>query len=178
MTNITWNHEHEFTIPYNEKEKLKKKQRQFQPLTLMNGNIQEVLSWWAGILQFACKQLAFVLQFSYGTHSLRDRSATSTYEPCSATNFLLVSCLLVLRQKSGGKEHVSRSFSFLRVCLSSIDYVLGLTWLEVLTVEELGFCMRYGLSVCVSQSAKDDLIPPYKKGKERGHALSWLCSFV
>lgn len=84
----------------------------------------------------------------------------------------------MLRQKSGGKEHVSHSFSFLRVRLSSIDYVLGLTWLEVLTVEELGFCMRYGLSVCVSQSAKDDLIPPFKKEKERSHALSWLCSFV
>lgn len=145
---------------------------------LMNGNIQEVLSWWAGILTFACKQLAFVLQFSYSSHSLRDRSATSTYEPFSATNFLLVSSISVLRQKRGGKEHVSRSFSFLLVHLSSIDLILGLTWLEVLTVEELSLCMRYGLSKCVLQSTKDDIILPSKKEKELGHALSWLRSFV
>lgn len=72
----------------------------------MNGHIQLVLSWWAGILLLACKQLAFALQFSLWYPFTQRQKCFSTYEPFSATNFLLISCPMVPRQKIG-KEHVS-----------------------------------------------------------------------
>lgn len=103
LTNITWNQEHEFTILYDEKEE-RKKTGIFN--RFMNGHIQLVLSWWAGILLLACKQLAFALQFSLWYPFTQRQKCFSTYEPFSATNFLLISCPMVPRQKRG-KEHVS-----------------------------------------------------------------------
>lgn len=110
LTNITWNQEHEFTILYDVKEKKKIKQAMFN--RFMNGHIQLVLSWWAGKLLLACKQLAFVLQFSLWYPFTQRQKCFCTYEPFSATNVLLISCPMVPRQKRRGKEHVSLHFLF------------------------------------------------------------------
>ncbi len=183
LTNITWNQEHEFTILYDVKEK-KKKTKQAIFNRFMNGHIQLVLSWWAGILLLACKQLAFVLQFSLWYPFTQRQKCFCTYEPFSATNFLLISCPMVPRQKRRGKEHVS-SFSLChgRLChqLQSIIYsILGLTWHEVLTVERICIFVRGKVWASVICKVDDVRLTHHrsKREKERSPCSDRFCVII
>lgn len=105
----------------------------------MNGHIQLVLSWWAGILLLACKQLAFALQFSLWYPFTQRQKCFSTYEPFSATNFLLISCPMVPdRREVKSTSLFINSLSVDCHPFESIFYsILGLTWHEVLTIERI-----------------------------------------
>lgn len=116
------------------KKKTKAKNKTGNFNRFMNGHIQLVLSWWAGLLPSACKQLAFLLQLSLWYSFALRQKYFCTREPLSATYFLLIFCPSVRRQKRRGKEHASPPFLII-VDDSIIYYILGLTWDEVLTVE-------------------------------------------
>lgn len=147
-----------------------KKKRKKKPTGIfnrfMNGHIQLVLSWWAGILLLACKQLAFALQFSLWYPFTQRQKCISTYEPFSATNFLLISCPMVPRQKRG-KEHVSLHQLFVSwLChqFKSIFYsILGLTWHEVLTIER----MRGNVWACVICRVDDVHLTVHRLKREK-----------